>query len=140
MIAPRYATEYRRCLLEADVAGLMRLSEVAEPHLPRMSAVQAAVAMHQARTMAKGIPAKLVTYSRRWLEERARLPAQPVISDSVGVASICGDRGLRAALTGGMTRTVSAAIADGVPAADAKTLRPLILDARWKIKRGRISI
>jgi hypothetical protein len=139
-IAARYGAEFRRCMLELDVAGVIALRRQAEPHLPPLSPIQALTAMHQARTMAKSIPHRLADYSRRWLDERAQLPGKPIVADAVGIAVKCSDPGLHAALEGGMTRTVRTALADGVLAADAKTLRPLIQDARQKIKRGRISI
>jgi hypothetical protein len=137
-IAAKYGTDFRRCLLELDVAGIIALHRHTAPHLPEPTPIQALISLHQARTMAKSIPEKLKAYSRRWLEERARMPSAPVIAEAVGIAVKCSDPGLHAALEGGMTRTVRAALADGVAAADAKTLRPLIMDAREKIKRGRM--
>ena len=136
-IATRYGAEFRRCLVELDVAGIIALHRHTAPHLPVPTPVQALISLHQARTMAKSVPQKLRDYSRAWLEERAKMPGRPIISDAVGIAVKSSDPGLRDALEGGMTRVVRAALADGVAAADAKTLRPLIWDAHEKIKRGR---
>lgn len=136
-ISAKYGAAFRRCMLELDVAGVIALRRHAEPHLPELSPIQALTALHQARTMAKSIPQKLRDYSRAWLEERAGMPGKPVVADAVGIAVKSGDPGLKDALEGGMTRTVRAALADGVLASDAKTLRPLIWDAHEKIKKGR---
>ena len=128
---------FRRCLLTLDVAGMARLWRNAAPHLHQpQSADEVVETMHRARVASRSMPAAARDYSARWLEERARMQTM----EAVGVATSAKDPELRDALLGGMTRAVRAALAGGIAPSDAKELRSLILDARQKVKRGRVSI
>ena len=116
---------------------MARLWRNASPHLHQpQSADEVVETMHRARVASRSMPAAARAYSARWLEERARMRTM----EAVGVATSAKDPGLRDALLGGMTRAVQGALAGGVAPSDAKDLRPLILDARAKVKRGRVSV
>jgi len=125
---------FRRCLLTLDVAGMARLWREASPHLHQpQSADEVLETMHRARLAARSMPAAARDYSARWLEERARIQTM----EAVGVATSAKDSGLRDALLGAMNRAVRIALDGGIAPSDTEELRPLILDARAKVKRGR---
>jgi len=131
------AVAFRRCLAALDIAGIRKLWRDAAPHLPQpQSDDEVLETMHRARAKMTTIPAAARAYSERWLAERERMR----IAEAVGYATNTKDTGLRAALIGGVARTVGVALAGGVAPSDAKTLRPLMMDARAKIKSGRVSI
>ncbi len=66
----RHGGEFRRCLIELDVAGIIRLWAHVAPHLPVMTQKDALFALHLARAEAESVPIKLRRYSDRWLRER----------------------------------------------------------------------
>jgi len=65
-----HAAEYRRCLMEADVPGIMRVWNHTDPHLPQPSPSEALLQLHLARAEAKSIPKKLRMYSFDLLYEQ----------------------------------------------------------------------
>jgi hypothetical protein len=128
---------FRRCLLALDVPGMKRLWRETSPHLHQpQSDDEMLETMHRARVGMNSVPADMRDCSVRWLEERARMRTM----QAVGVATSAKDPGLRDALLGGMTRAVESALAGGVAPTDAKTIHPLVWDARDKIKHGRVSV
>jgi hypothetical protein len=63
-----HAAEFRRCLVDLDVAAAMRLWAHVNPHLPQpTSAGQMTIVLHHARTQANSVPLKLRAWSHRWL-------------------------------------------------------------------------
>jgi hypothetical protein len=64
-----HAGEFRRCLIEADVAGIMKVWAHTAPHLVNLGPADAFVALHMARVEAKSIPRKLKQYSITLLAE-----------------------------------------------------------------------
>lgn len=66
----QHASEFRRCLLTADVSGVMRIWAHSNPHLPQPSPNEALIQLHMARVEAKSIPPKLKAYSVSFLDER----------------------------------------------------------------------
>jgi hypothetical protein len=67
----RYAAEFRRCLVDLDVAGARRLWAHVHPGWDQpTSDYEMLVLLHLARTRANSILPKLRSYSRRWLAER----------------------------------------------------------------------
>jgi hypothetical protein len=64
------ASEFRAALEAGDFKELRRISEQAEPHLPRLSDAQAEKVMHDARTRAESMPLPKRLWSHRWLTER----------------------------------------------------------------------
>ena len=91
------SSEYRRCLLEMDVVGIMRLWSVTNPNHPQPSPDEALIQLHIARVEAKSMPRKAKLYSLDLLFERGfRLIkgkwvyGEPVPEDtgiSVGIAT-----------------------------------------------------
>lgn len=58
----------RRCLLDLDVPGAMRLWREAQPHLPQPATqYHGLIALHMARTATQTIPPRARFYSHRWL-------------------------------------------------------------------------
>ena len=62
--------EFRPALVAGDFRKLRRISEIAEPHLPRLTDEQAEETMHRARTAADSVPFRTRAYSHHWLAER----------------------------------------------------------------------
>ena len=70
-LAVKHGAEFRRCLLELDADGIMRLWRHVAPHLPQPEDRRVALTgLHLARTHARSIPMKARRYSQRWLNER----------------------------------------------------------------------
>lgn len=67
----KHAAEFRRCLVDLDVAGVMALWRHVAPHLGQPSSEREALyTMHLARTKAENVSPRLRAYSQRWLNER----------------------------------------------------------------------
>jgi hypothetical protein len=119
------ASEFRRCLIESDVAGAQSLWAKANPGLPRLDADQAITSLHMARIEAKSMPRSLKAYSLAWLAERGfsmvdgQWVCGPVkrdgIAEAVGVASMSTDphfsnrivRAMNDALLNGMAKGIT---------------------------------
>ena len=94
--AAQYGPEFRRCLENLDVGGMMKLWAHCAPHLAEQSPRDALISMHIARCEMKTIHRMLKAYSRDWLAERGyqkidgkwvdHLPPQSVVAESVGIA------------------------------------------------------
>lgn len=69
-IKMKHGAEFRRCLIDLDVQGMMRLSAETAPHLAKADEKGTLYAMHLARTEMQTIPIGLKIYSQRWLNER----------------------------------------------------------------------
>jgi len=69
-LAIKHGSEFRRCLLECDVGGLIALHRAAYPHLKDIGASEALTSLHMARVDAKSMPRKVKAYSTAWLKER----------------------------------------------------------------------
>lgn len=94
-----HSAEFRRCMVDLDIAAMRRLWQHVSPHLPQPKTdEQTLAALHLARTQARSMPLKLRAYSHRWLTERgfpSQLPDRlrskaerlyPVVSDAVGIS------------------------------------------------------
>ena len=92
----RHAAEFRRCLVQMDVDGMMKLWAHVAPHLANQSPKEALVSMHMARCEMKHISPRLKIYSQEWLLERGYRkidgkwlsgpPPDEVIACAVGIA------------------------------------------------------
>ena len=92
------AAAFRAALEAGDFRQLRRISEKAEPHLPKLTDGQAEVVMHDARTRTKSVALAKRLWSHRWLSERGHqsgLPDRlrpsadqvcPRIASAVGIA------------------------------------------------------
>lgn len=69
-IAMKHGGEFRRCLVESDLDGMVAIWAHVAPHLACMSRPEALVTFHMARVGAKSVPLHLRQYSDRWLTER----------------------------------------------------------------------
>jgi hypothetical protein len=138
MIGPAF----RDALLTLDLAMLRRLWAHVAPGLPPpRDDEETLITAHHARVRAKTLPAKARAYSAAFLAERDMAMAEPIIVAAIGAASSASDRGLKAAIQDAMTRAAEAAMAAGYdPDTDAKEIRAAMLDARAKVKAGRISV
>jgi hypothetical protein len=66
-----YSLEFRRCLIELDAKGIMKLWKQVAPHLEQLSSEREALySLHMARTGAESVPKAMRLYSQRWLNER----------------------------------------------------------------------
>lgn len=109
-----HAAEFRRCLVELDVAGIRKLHAHVCPHLPPpKNDDEALYTLHLARVECTNLPAKLRAYSRAWLDERVR---RPPIANAVGVAIKAPVYRMRRALDmrTDMLHAVDVAYRDGV--------------------------
>jgi hypothetical protein len=65
-----YAREFRRCVLEIDVDGIIRLTREIAPHCQPSNPSEARASLHMARAQLPIAPVHLRIYSDRWLRER----------------------------------------------------------------------
>jgi len=63
----QHGAEFRRCLIEGDVRGIMAIHRHVNPHLPEMSPADALVSLHMARMESAFIPEQAKRWSRAWL-------------------------------------------------------------------------
>jgi hypothetical protein len=93
----QHAAEFRRCLLEMDVNGIMRLWAHVSPHLPQPSGAEALIQLHIARCEARYFPKKAKDYSLSWLAEQgyqkidgqwvSGVPSPKAVAEAVGISS-----------------------------------------------------
>lgn len=70
-IAGHHGDAFRRCLIEGDVDGIVKLWRHVQPNLPPPgNRDEAEMTLHLARTQAESVPLKLRQYSDRWLRTR----------------------------------------------------------------------
>lgn len=136
------ANAYRDILLALDVDAARRLWAKVSPHLYQpKDDEETLVMLHTARVKLLSIPVKARAYSAAWLAEREAQAVEPRIVQAVGAASSAKDPGFKSALVGAMSRAAEAAITGGLdPDRDANEIRSAMLDARAKVKAGRVSV
>ena len=137
-----HAAEYRRCLMTADVAGIMRLWAHTDPHLPQPSPAEAIIVLHMARHDRKYMPRHLKEYSREFLAERgyrkidgqwvAGVPKEIEVVGSAGIASKSRDPRLSKKIVTAMSDAYMHARAGGV--SEPEIQRERMLKARQKIR------
>lgn len=67
----KHGAEFRRCLVDLDVKGIVALWRCVSPHLPQpANDDEALICLHMARTGAESVPVRARQYSDRWLRER----------------------------------------------------------------------
>ena len=66
----QFVEEHSEALLSRDFRTVQAFHEKWNPDLPRMPDMVAELAMHKARTAAKGLPKEKRRVSRIWLETR----------------------------------------------------------------------
>lgn len=135
--------EIRRCLLEGDVAGIVR----AAPAYERLSASEAFLALHMARVEAQSVPLALRRHSLDLLREYGIFrdgeswikgePEKPVVSEAVGIASSSSEPGFAKIIVGVMSDALQNARAKGVvePLEQRETM--LAARRKFKFKRNR---
>lgn len=64
----RHGAEFRRCLLECDVGGLIALQKHVDGN--ELSPYDATISLHMARVEVSNFPRKVRDYSVAWLKER----------------------------------------------------------------------
>ena len=137
-----HASEMRRCLIQADVAGIKKLWQHIAPHLANQSAVDSLTCLHMARVEAKYIPIKLKAYSLAFVEERGLrkidgqwiqgLPKEQAIAAAVGLASKSRNPAFAKKIVQAMSDAVMNGLAKGVT--EPPMQRELILKAREKVR------
>lgn len=92
----RHADEFRRCLREMDVAGILRVWAHTNPSLRQPTPSEALIQLHIARVEARSMSAKAKAYSTALLDELGYRKVKgewvhgdpkPVEALSVGIAS-----------------------------------------------------
>jgi len=93
----KHNAEFRRCLLEMDVQGIMRLWAHIAPDLPQPTSAEALIQLHIARCEAQRLPIKAKDYSKAWLAEQgwqkidgqwvSGLPKPKAVAEAVGISS-----------------------------------------------------
>lgn len=133
--------EMRRCLVQLDLPGAMRLWAHVAPHLCGLDASESLIALHMARVEAKRIPLTLKLYSRDWLAERGYTKikgnwtyGQPKIEtgivEAVGIAVKSNDPNVKKRITTVMQDAVLNCFAKGVT--EPEMQREAMLKARAK--------
>lgn len=138
-----HAAEFRRCLLQLDVAGVIKLWKHVAPHLAGQTPAEALTALHMARVEAKSIPAKLKAYSKAWLAERGYqkfdggwvngLPKPVVTAEAIGIAVKSNDPRVAQRIQTAMSDAVQNAIAKGIT--EPPMQREIMQKARMKERR-----
>jgi hypothetical protein len=144
-----HSAEFRRCLVECDVAGIRALWSHVSPNMPQPPDDAAAlIAIHIARTQAESVPLKLRAYSHRWLLDNgypSQLPDNlkpsaeriyPRIASAVGVCVKAGSewrKPLAAAMQQAMSDAVAEAYADG--RTEPEFVKARMGEARAKVLR-----
>lgn len=136
-----HEAEFRRCLIAADVAGLMRVWKHTAPHLANISPDEALTTLHMARVEAKSIHVRLKRYSVAWLFERgfqkiegrwtAGLPTGAIAS-AVGIASKSNDPGFSKKIVRAMADALLNGLEKGVT--EPPMQRELMMKARAKVR------
>jgi hypothetical protein len=138
----QYDSEIRRCLLEADLPGLMKVWAVAAPHLCNLSPQESLIALHMARCEAKRMPRKVKDYSTAWLAEIGITkfegkwiqgpPPTELASGAVGIASKSNDPGFAKKIVTAMEDALLNAMAKGVN--EPPMQKEAMLKARDKVR------
>jgi hypothetical protein len=140
---------FRRCLIEGDVAGARRLWAHVAPHLPQPKTyAEAEAVLHMTRTTTQSIEFKLRAYSHAWLIERnypSRLPDDlkpkaermyPRTVEAVGISVNAGSSALAPAVVGirgAMENAVLDAFAEGKT--DPGFVNGRMMEARQRAKK-----
>ena len=133
-----HAVELRRCLVDMDVSGMMKLWAHVSPHLANQSPGDALISMHMARCEMMRIEPGLRLYSQEWLFERGYRkidgrwvngpPPEETICGAVGIAVRSKYEAVRHRIHDAMTDTLANEQAKGTT--DPVQLRDAMLKAR----------
>ena len=112
-IVVTHAAEFRRCLVDLDIAGIRRLWAHVSPHLPQPANDEEALyTLHLARTKTPTLPLSLRTYSKKWLQERQ--VGRIAYGVGIAIAAPLHRRkqalSVRAAMSDAVTRAVNAGV------------------------------
>lgn len=137
-----HGAEVRRCLIQADVSGLMKVWQHVAPHLANQSPSEALLSLHMARVEAKHMPVKLKAYSLAFLDERGLRkidgewvqgePKAKLVSAAVGLASKSRNPSFAKKIVRAMSDAVMNGLAKGIT--EPPMQRELILRAREKVR------
>ena len=124
----KHGAEFRRCLLECDVRGLIAVHQHIAPYDTPLSPRDATISMHMARADVPDFPRKVRQYSAAWLKDhgyvkedgqwrRSDALEQQVFAEGVGISSstISGHKyKLHHDIERGMSDVLLNAIAKGI--------------------------
>ncbi len=136
-----YAGEILRCLIEADVPGIMSAWRKIAPALAIQSETEAAISLHMARSDTPVIPAAMRQWSERWLNDHGferhdgmwgYARSAPVSAETVGIASRSTTPGLADKIVTVMTDGLNNARAKGI--VEPLEQREAMLTARRRYK------
>lgn len=135
-----HGREFRRCLMELDVAGMQRLWARVAPHLPQTNAQETLYSMHLARVKMRSLPAKLRAYSQAWLDDFAKPRVVPAVGLAVGTtnpARVTAALDLRRE----WEHVVMSAVREGVDLdKEASEIKLRCLEARKRLDRWRYGV
>lgn len=133
----KHAAEFKRCLVNLDVAGIRKLWAATAPEMPQPTDDEAALhTMHLARVESASVPQALKDYSKEWLAERER----KTVVNAVGVAVRAPPHRHNQAMDSqkAMSDAVMAAFDAGIDLdKDAAEVRVRMNAALAKVYRGR---
>jgi len=143
MTLPRphpHADEFRRCLVELDVAAVRRLHQELFPHLRQpQDDAEALHTLHMARAQAHTLPIELRRYSQAWLDERERRSMAYAVGVAVG--AVVGSPDMAAEQTEAMSSSVMNSYTAGIDLdKDAPEVKRRMLFARERLFRFRKAI
>lgn len=68
---PNHSSEFRRCLVDCDIPGIIKLWKHVSPNMPCPETDEdALICIHMTRTATERLPFRFRAYSHRWLTER----------------------------------------------------------------------
>jgi hypothetical protein len=119
-----HGAEFRRCLVELDVKGIMSLWRHVAPNLAEQSPGEALVSMHIARCEMKSLPKRLRDYSVSWLADHGYTNVDgkwisgprplEVVASSVGISVKSSDPRVANRIHDAMKDALDNAIAKGI--------------------------
>lgn len=140
----KHGPEFRRCLIQLDVDGMLKLWRHVAPHLADQSARDALISMHIARCEMRHLAPRFKSYSEAWLAERGYRKvdgkwisgATPVdvVAGAVGIAVKSSDPRVARRIHRAMDDALRNALAKGVSEAPVQKEHMLKARARERFR------
>lgn len=140
----KHGPEFRRCLIQMDVDGLVKLWRHVAPHLADQPARDILISMHIARCEMRSLAPSLKDYSEAWLLERGYRKIegrwingpepQEAIAGAVGIAVKSSDPLVAKRIHRAMDDALQNALARGIIEAPIQKERMLQARARERFR------
>lgn len=138
--------EYRRCLIDLDIEGIVRVWKATNMPMPEDRG-DVLACLHMARTASRSVPLTMRSYSHRWLLDHG-LPSQlpdhlksraerlyPQTTHAVGISVNSKYPVVQKAISGVMREAVLEAYADGHQDEPEK-VKQRMQEARFRERKG----